>query len=380
MQTKRILASVSIVGAAALGAILSPANAIAHSAKAKSCVAPRVTGDSLPVARRRLDHAGCRVGRVYRPKVASGVLVVRRQSVRPGRRLRHGARVALWLRVKPAKTVGTTAPTRTTTTPAATTTTTPATPTPPAPVVPVVHATIDPTFTQDPADPLHVTWTYDAGASAGSTLPVGVLALSVTPATGGLGPVGGCQMNVGGAVSGETCTVELPQFGSYSVTVTYTGSGGSVGPATQTEIDTISPFTSSTTLACGASGSDAACVASSADQFGNPVSLGTGNVSWTVTDASTGLVVARWSAAWGLGPDVTFSMIRSCTQESQFGVCLAYGAYAIAANVNGEQVDSSDQFANAADSFTAQAVYAPIPGAPESGSGSVAVPLPLVAP
>lgn len=237
MQTKRIAAIAAITGASLLGAILSPANAIAHTSKSKPCVVPRVTGDSLPTARRRIDRAGCRVGRVIRPKVASGRLVVKSETPKPSKRhRRHGTRVRLVLKVKQAKasTVGVTLPTATT----PTTTITTAAPNVPAPTV---RASVDPDFTQDATDNLRVTWSYSAAAASGA-LPDGVLSFTVTPATQGLNPVQSCTINVDASTTGGTCTAELPAYGSYQTTVTYTGSGSAVAPSTVTGTDDIEPL------------------------------------------------------------------------------------------------------------------------------------------
>jgi hypothetical protein len=73
----------------------------AAAARAKMmCVVPRLTGDSLSAARRSLAKAHCVLGKVKRPPVYHGALVVGRQSVPRGRELGTGARVALTLRPK----------------------------------------------------------------------------------------------------------------------------------------------------------------------------------------------------------------------------------------------------------------------------------------
>lgn len=243
-KQRRTMRRITLVGAvlAAMlfGVFATGAQATTSHAR---CVVPALSGHTLQLARRDLVRHGCALGRVHRPNIASGALVVKSQSVRPGRRLEHGARISLWLHVRPTKTtsptVGVVAPTVTVPPVAGPTPTTPTTPTPT--VIPVVHASIDPTFTQSSADNLHVTWAYDAGVDDG-TLPTGVLSLSVTPASGGLGPVGGCTMNVDSVTTGGTCTVELPQYGKYSVTVTFTGSSSTVAPATLSETDDVEPL------------------------------------------------------------------------------------------------------------------------------------------
>lgn len=76
---------------------------------ARPCVVPRLVGVTLPVARRRLEHAGCRVGAIHRAKGGSGALIVYREGARAGRKVRRGTRVTLWLRAK--KTTAVTTPT-----------------------------------------------------------------------------------------------------------------------------------------------------------------------------------------------------------------------------------------------------------------------------
>jgi len=61
------------------------------------CVVPRLRGDSVAGARRKLARAHCALGRVARPRSYHGPLVVRHQSVRVGRRLAEGARVSVLL-------------------------------------------------------------------------------------------------------------------------------------------------------------------------------------------------------------------------------------------------------------------------------------------
>lgn len=108
----------------------------------------------------------------------------------------------------------------------------------------VVRADIDPSFTQDPADNLKVTWTYSA--SAAGSLPDGTLSLTVQEPNKA-GSSGGCTMNVGGAVTGGTCTQELPHYGSWNVTVSYNGASSTVAPASQTETEDIEPLSSNPT-------------------------------------------------------------------------------------------------------------------------------------
>jgi hypothetical protein len=220
-----------------LTALLLVGSASASARTPARCTVPKLSGVTLKVARHRLAHADCRVGTIHRPKTASANEIVSWQSPKAGRKIRSGSKVAIWLKAKAATPLPTlTTPTVTTTTPTPTPTT-PTTPTTP----PVVRASIDPSFTQDASDNLKVTWTYSAGAT-GSALPDGVLAFTVTPAGGTLGPVGGCTINVGAVTNGGTCTIELQNYGDYQTTVTYTGSGAAIAPSTSTETDSIEPL------------------------------------------------------------------------------------------------------------------------------------------
>ena len=202
-----------------------PATATARPArKPHECVVPRLEHLSNPVARRRTLHAGCRY-RFRLPHKRGGKLTVARQFPRPGRKLRHGTLVTVWLAAhKPVVRRP----------PATTSTVLPATPT---------AAHLDPTFTQSVTNPLQVTWTYSA-TDAGTTVspPLGTLTLLVTQ-SGQAAGAGECAMNVGGTnPDGGTCTLTLPSYGQWSVTVTYTGSDSTIAaPSTMTVTDTIEP-------------------------------------------------------------------------------------------------------------------------------------------
>ena len=164
------------------------------------CTVPKLSGVTLKVARTRLTHAHCRAGTIHRPKTASANEIVSRQTPNAGRKVKRGSKITIWLKVKMVKSTTT----LTTATPAQT----------PA----VVRASIDPTFTQDQTNPLMVTWAYDAGVNNGS-LPDGTLSLTVYE-HGQVASAGGCTIDVGGTISGGNCTLTLPQYGSYDVTVT----------------------------------------------------------------------------------------------------------------------------------------------------------------
>jgi hypothetical protein len=153
-------------------------------------------------------HARCRSGYV-------------RKTVRVRERKHHK-----WIKVKRAECVAK-AKAKTEAKP---TTTKPA-------VTPIVRAAIDPSYTQDSSDNLRVTWTYSASDTSGD-LPDGTLSLSVQePNTAGSS--GGCSMDVGGNVAGGTCTQELPHYGDWDVTVSYTGASTTVAPATSTDTEDI---------------------------------------------------------------------------------------------------------------------------------------------
>jgi endoglucanase len=64
----------------------------------RPCVVPRLTGDHLSRARRRLTASHCRVGRVSGRRGPGSVVAT--QHPRPGTRGRHGLRVALALKVR----------------------------------------------------------------------------------------------------------------------------------------------------------------------------------------------------------------------------------------------------------------------------------------
>jgi hypothetical protein len=103
----------------------------------------------------------------------------------------------------------------------------------------VVRAGIDPSFTQDPSDNLRVTWSYSV--SSNGALPDGTLTLTVQEPSK-TGSSGGCTINVGGDVTGGTCTQELPHYGAWNVTVSYSGASTTVAPATSTDTEDIEPL------------------------------------------------------------------------------------------------------------------------------------------
>jgi hypothetical protein len=68
--------------------------AAVHSEK---CVVPRLRGDSPVAARRALQRGHCNLGRVTAPRSHRGALIVAGQSVRAGRTLAGGTKVAIVL-------------------------------------------------------------------------------------------------------------------------------------------------------------------------------------------------------------------------------------------------------------------------------------------
>lgn len=103
------------------------------------------------------------------------------------------------------------------------------------------HAAIDPSYTQNPSNPLDVTFSYSA---TGDPLATGVLELFWGPSQS---QTLACSMNVGGDVTGGTCEVVFPNYGPESITVEYLSGSTS---ATQTDTENIvdpNPVATSTT-------------------------------------------------------------------------------------------------------------------------------------
>lgn len=111
---------------------------------------------------------------------------------------------------------------------------------------------LDPSFTQNPANPLIVTYSYSASADQESggvalpdtNLPSGVLAFY----SDGLLS---CSINVGGSVSGGQCTVGYRSFGTHTIDVVYSSGENSAttGPETVTIVEPpIIPTTTTQTV------------------------------------------------------------------------------------------------------------------------------------
>jgi hypothetical protein len=111
-----------------------------------------------------------------------------------------------------------------------------------------LKAHLDPSFTRDPNNPLAVTYAYSASASAElldaplsvepAPLPEGILQLF---SDGSLA----CSLSVGGSTTGGQCPVTYPALGAHTVVTTYMSGSTS---ATETSIETIEPFSTTTTL------------------------------------------------------------------------------------------------------------------------------------
>jgi hypothetical protein len=112
----------------------------------------------------------------------------------------------------------------------------PSEPNSPTPAV-TLRVHLDPSFKQNPSNPLNVTYTYSASASV-ATLPAGILNLY----SDGLLA---CSINVGGTATSGECPVTYTTTGAHKVVVTY-GAGSS--STTETAIEEINPFTTTTTM------------------------------------------------------------------------------------------------------------------------------------
>lgn len=118
------------------------------------------------------------------------------------------------------------------------------------------EAKVDPSFTQAPTNPLAVTYGYSADAiqTAGTVstdlaavgqLPAGVLNFYSAQSPGGAESLY-CSMNVGGSTAAGSCPITYQGTGTYNVTTQYIPNGAAA--TTETDAETISPFTTTTTL------------------------------------------------------------------------------------------------------------------------------------
>jgi hypothetical protein len=151
---------------------------------------------------------------------------------------RHHKRVHVRVRVKYAKVTHESRCTTVTTTATGATVTTTTTKAPAATVsAPNISATLDPSYTQDPSNPLAVTYSFSAAATYqdnGQTepapLPDGYLELF---SDGSLA----CSISVGASVDGGQCLVTYSAYGDHTVVVDYVTNGTT--PATETETEDI---------------------------------------------------------------------------------------------------------------------------------------------
>lgn len=123
-----------------------------------------------------------------------------------------------------------------------------------APNVPRVklHAHLDPSFVQDPANPFKVTYSYSASATEETAASDLAQTSSETPAPLPSGVLSffsdgslECSVNVGGQVTGNECPVTYHELGEHKVTVIYTSGEES---ATETDTEDISPVATTTEI------------------------------------------------------------------------------------------------------------------------------------
>lgn len=229
-----------------------------------ACRVPNLKGDTLAQARHKLAAAHCELGKIAG---AHGGKVTT-QIPRAGRKEKPGTKVAVTLqRMKIS-----------------------------------YKATVDPTFVQDPTNPLQVTYTYDADAvevANGNTenlgqigqLPAGILNFY---SQGTLE----CSMNVGGAVYSGTCTVTYPNTGTYTVETQYIPNG--VTAVLETDQETIEPFSTTVDLATAAGPVQGTYfdvgVAWDVQSTGGVVAT-TAIPTYTIIDSTTGQTVGTWTGS-----------------------------------------------------------------------------------
>lgn len=339
-QITRSIRLVVIAGALLLiGVTSASAHARSHPAR---CTVPRLSSVTLKVARERIDHAGCRVGTIHRPKTAAANEIVSRQSPKAGRRIRRGSKVTVWLKTKTAPV--------TLTTPTVTI---------PTPTPTISYSTgVDPTFVQSPTDPLNVTYTYDATAlqtvngvttnlATTGTLPAGVLNFYNGSALT-------CSMNVGGATSSGTCAITYPATGTYQVTTQYIPTGATA--VTETDSETVSPVGSTSSLSCTPTPPPTnypteECFLTTTGANGMPVLAD--SVDWTITDTTTNQPLGTYSEP----PGVVLEVIPAWDGNVQIG-------YTVAFMGSGGPVQETNILSSSTDAISAQATY---PGSATAG-------------
>lgn len=297
------------------------------SAEARpSCLVPKTVGDTLVVAERHVRAGHCSVGAITRPKTSRTVkLYVAQTSPTAGKRLAANTPVAI--KMEKATRLALSGKMR-------------------------YGAKVDPSFTQDPDNPLAVTYAYSADAisqagaltlnmATSGDLPDGVLDLYSSTTPGGPESLF-CSINVGGSVSSGKCLVKYSQPGTYAVTTEYIPSG--TAAVTETDQETIDPLPTVTVVEvsqgpCSPSDSiqcyiltpvvtglngnsipsvpvllQVTCPPPVTDG-GGPISSGTPYTSWEVYVANHGFALAQCSvvASYQGGPGWTASTSSTYT-------------------------------------------------------------------
>lgn len=245
------------------------------------------------------------------------------------------------------------------------------------------RANVDPTYVQDPVNPLKVTFTYFAGV-AGEPLPNGVLSLYWGPTT--QSKTLACSENVGGTNGTESdpllCTITFPAYGTEYVTTVYTSGTSSATQTDQENIQNPNPVVTTTTTTLAPHTTTVVQVTSSTITQGHHFVL-----SATVTDQN--------GAAVPVSPSqLTFQVVQSPGQyQSVFlsssaasGNSCSFEAIAASSNRiafggNGGVVTTCS-FSGGGDygpdsgSYAVVAVYSGAGSVPGSTSGNVSISVP----
>lgn len=208
------------------------------------------------------------------------------------------------------------------------------------------QAKVDPTFTQAPSDPLAVTYAYSADATltsqngttdlaATGQLPAGVLNFYSASTPGGPEQLY-CSINVGAALIGGSCPVTYTQTGTYAVTTEYVPNSASA--VTETDQETISPYSTTTSLAvtpgaCGASDCHYTLTNTVKDQNGNAVGLqvalligpSTGQQPEGELVPANGSCTVDVTASWVTSTDCNFQAGSGLYDAASWSVSASYG-------------------------------------------------------
>ncbi len=95
--------SIRLAAAVAVALTTLLISATAATAKAKGCIVPRLTGDTLAQARTKLEHAHCTVGKITGPRTGK----ITGQAPKAARHEKRGTKVTVTLKTKPAPTPAT---------------------------------------------------------------------------------------------------------------------------------------------------------------------------------------------------------------------------------------------------------------------------------